>query len=126
MLCFFLIFSETTEEIELMVIGNDQANNSSGPGHVGAGSCVTPPVHCSSRNSMVDGGSGRASRRAATTSVTPADSMEYINKIIADKPVWPGRTGSHGKYISAIVLNLFEMFDSIFFHLVHLLAYDFF
>ena len=75
---------ETTEEIELMVIGSEAPQTSS----------VTPPVHCSSRNSVTDG-NGVSRGGSARKNVTPADSMEYINKIIFEKP-WSGRTGSHG------------------------------
>ena len=70
-----------------MVLGNE--------GAVAGPSSVTPPVHCSSRNSVT--GDSTSGRQRPPRTVTPADSMEYINKIIFDKP-WPGRTGSHGQY----------------------------
>lgn len=42
---------------------------------------VTPPVKCSSRNSMCDSNS----RSGVKASMMPADSMEYINKILDKK-----------------------------------------
>ena len=74
-----------------MVLGNE-----GGAGAVAGPSSVTPPVHCSSRNSVTGDSSGGGGRQRPPRTVTPADSMEYINKIIFDKP-WPGRTGSHGQ-----------------------------
>lgn len=53
---------------------------------------ITPPVQCSSRNSMAESSRESSGRKAA---VTPADSMEYINRLVKDdlKP----KSSIHGK-----------------------------
>ena len=63
---------EQGETIEMSVLRDTSEQHQS----------FTPPVQCSSRNSVSEGntsrtGSGRKNR-------TPADSMEYINKLVKD------------------------------------------
>lgn len=69
---YFLGFfrKETSEGIEMSVLSTDP----------GLSSTNTPPVQCSSRNSMSEG--LRASKVKPIP--TPADSMEYINAMLSE------------------------------------------
>ena len=78
-----VFFRLRPEHIEMTVLNSRQHTSS-----------VTPPVQCSSRNS-VGGGSSRGSMPKVT--VSPADSMEYINKMMNDQ-LRPH--GVHGKWMT--------------------------
>ena len=76
---------ETTEGIEMSVISAEGERPS-----------MTPPVQCSSRNSVVDGNSRRGSTRRP---LPAADSMDYINKLVGDDITHSSRkhNSSHGQ-----------------------------
>ena len=80
MMCLVGGFRRGPEHIEMAVLNNSRHTS------------ITPPVQCSSRNS-IGGGSSRGSMPKVT--VTPADSMEYINKMILKEQLRP--VGVHGK-----------------------------
>ena len=80
MMCLVGGFRGRPEHIEMAVLNNSRHTS------------ITPPVQCSSRNS-IGGGSSRGSMPKVT--VTPADSMEYINKMILKEQLRP--VGVHGQ-----------------------------
>ena len=61
---------ESTQGIELSVLNSTDPQTS-----------MTPPVQCSSRNSMCEGSSRGSMRKGGSL---PADSMEYINRLISE------------------------------------------
>ncbi len=98
-----IIFSsETAEGIELDIL-RDRSRHPS--------ASMTPPIQCSSRTSVVEGAPGRRG-----TGITPADSMEYINKMIKEELYytrgsgkiqihWPGND-QHATVIPVLVATL--------------------
>ena len=85
---FFVILSnsEQVENIEMNVLSGASEQHHS----------FTPPVQCSSRNSMSEGNNSRTG--SGRKSHTPADSMEYINRLVKDDIRQQSSRGSlHGK-----------------------------